>query len=501
MRILIVEDEIKIRTGLSRLISSHTSHTVIGEAKNGKEGLEAAMRLRPDLIISDIRMPLMDGLEMVEQLRTEEIPAHIVILSGYSEFDYARKALRFGVDDYLLKPLAPEDVTGLLDKIQKVLKEEKRRSVETTEGILRDLLLGGKRVEAGDLEKLKTLGGFTEDGPLYLAAGYMGDTNPRYSAALVQKWESMKRQYPDDRIYYTILENTQEMFCLFQTGISFEQLKEKLKRRVYLDAGKEDRPVWAMTLLTSFIHLNEGAEALRELYPYGMRLGYREILTSQQISQVVSSEFRYPKEMEGRFQTCICAGAGEKLLKEGGIFKEYVRNSNCKPSDYRRAYQKMVSFVENVCHEMGAEKPLQEQDYGKIISQAVTAGELEQCFDQLIHTAAAFGDKKEDIRNYTISRAIAYIREHFGDNISLEMTANHLDITPEYLSTLFNKEMGINFSTFLKRFRISQAKRLIKGTDKRIYEIAAEVGYHDPKYFNRVFKEEIGVSPGDYRQL
>ena len=109
-------------------------------------------------------------------------------------------------------------------------------------------------------------------------------------------------------------------------------------------------------------------------------------------------------------------------------------------------------------------------------------------------------NKKEDIRNYTIKKAITFIREHYMENISLDLLAEHLEITPEYLSTLFNKEVGINFSIFLKRFRISQAKRLLKGTDKKIYEIASEVGYNDPKYFNRVFKEEIGISPGDYRQ-
>ena len=108
--------------------------------------------------------------------------------------------------------------------------------------------------------------------------------------------------------------------------------------------------------------------------------------------------------------------------------------------------------------------------------------------------------KKEDIRNYAIRRAINYIREHYSENISLDMLSEQLEITPEYLSALFNKEVGINFSTFLKQFRISQAKRLLKGTDYKIYEIAAQVGYNDPKYFNRVFKEEIGVSPGDYRQ-
>ena len=100
-----------------------------------------------------------------------------------------------------------------------------------------------------------------------------------------------------------------------------------------------------------------------------------------------------------------------------------------------------------------------------------------------------------------ILRAIDYIREHYQESVSLEEIAGTLDITPEYLSTLFNREMGENFSSFLKKFRISHAKRLLKETDKKIYEIASEVGYADPKYFNRVFKEVEGISPGDYRGL
>ena len=134
MRILIVEDEIKIRTGMARLISAHTSHTIIGEAKNGKEGLEMAMRLHPELIISDIRMPEMDGLEMMEALDREGISCHRVVLSGYSEFEYARKAMRYGVEDYLLKPLAAEDVTSCWTKSRKKSGKRKRKRPEPQKG-------------------------------------------------------------------------------------------------------------------------------------------------------------------------------------------------------------------------------------------------------------------------------------------------------------------------------------------------------------------------------
>ena len=134
MRILIVEDEIKIRMGISRLISAHTQHTVVGEAKNGKEGLEMISRFHPELVISDLRMPVMDGLEMLQESVKMGNTCHFVILSGYSEFEYAQTAIRYGVDDYLLKPLAPEDVTQLLDKIQKKIDQEEAENIYPGKG-------------------------------------------------------------------------------------------------------------------------------------------------------------------------------------------------------------------------------------------------------------------------------------------------------------------------------------------------------------------------------
>ena len=124
MRIVIVEDEIKIREGMGKLIESQTDHIVLSEAADGEEGLEMILRFKPDLVITDIRMPKMDGLEMIKELSDRKMPVHVVILTGYSEFDYAKKAIRYGVDDYLLKPLAVDDVKEMLDKIEERIRKE-----------------------------------------------------------------------------------------------------------------------------------------------------------------------------------------------------------------------------------------------------------------------------------------------------------------------------------------------------------------------------------------
>ena len=204
---------------------------------------------------------------------------------------------------------------------------------------------------------------------------------------------------------------------------------------------------------------------LRKDYLYGIRMGYREILTEEKIKMLPVEEFQYPVHLENRIQTALCSESPENLKKECENFLKYTREMKCSPRYIRKTYKKMLAFLENVCHEVNqqAYKLLQNQDLEHLASEKITAGELESCFRKAVEIILESRDKKEDIRNYAIRRAINFIREHYSENISLDMLAERLEITPEYLSTLFNKEVGINFSTFLKCFRISQAKRLLKG--------------------------------------
>ena len=459
-------------------------------------------RYHPQLVISDIRMPVMDGLEMLQESVRLGNHCHFVILSGYSEFEYAQTALRYGVDDYLLKPLAPEDVTELLNKIQKKIEKEEVKNAQTTEGLLRELLTGGRNDVADICCELQENHVFAENKPIFIAAGYTGNTSLKYSQVLSSQWEKMKEQYPAMRIFYVLVEKSQEMFLLLQGDITEEEFEKKLNRRVYQNLTEEDQPVWTFAVLDKPEEMQNVVEKLRKYYLYGIRLGYRTIITEKKTENISEEEFQYPIHLENRIQTALCGTKAELIRKEADFFIDYTKEMKCSPRYIRKTYKKMLAFLEHICHEVNPEayKLLQSQDLEKAASEMVTAGELESCFRKAVDIIIESKDKKEGIRNYAIRRAINFIREHYSENISLDMLAERLEITPEYLSALFNKEVGINFSTFLKQFRISQAKRLLKGTDEKIYAIAQQVGYNDPKYFNRVFKEEMGMSPGDYRQ-
>lgn len=502
MRILVVEDEVKIRTGIAKLILTHTTHTVVGEGKNGQEGLEMILHFHPDLVISDIRMPVMDGLAMVKEAREKGAACHFVILSGYSEFKYAQKAIRYGVEDYLLKPLAPEDVSGLLDKIEKEVEQEKKASAQTTEGLLRDILQGSEENIQEKYCSLKKSEIFYAGKTIFLASAYMGDVNSEYGINLERAWKKMQGDYPQWKIISIFLENTREMIVLFQGDTAFSEMEKKLNRRVYFNLSKEDMPIWTLGEASGIEEIRDCADRLRTYYLYGIVFGYRTILTDKKISSRKNTEFLYPRQLQNMLRNAVCSESPEQVRNAADAFQNCVNSMTCEPVYIQKSYKKILAFLENVCHETNSEayRLLQKQDLERKILESFTLHEMEQCFEKSIQIIIDSKNKKEDIRNYTIKKAITFIREHYMENISLDLLARHLEITPEYLSSLFNKEVGINFSIFLKRFRISQAKRLLKGTDKKIYEIAAEVGYNDSKYFNRVFKEEIGISPGDYRQ-
>ena len=213
--------------------------------------------------------------------------------------------------------------------------------------------------------------------------------------------------------------------------------------------------------------------------------------------------FSHPIEINNRLRNGICKGNQEEIKDSAEAFLSYMREHHFTSEDVRRAFQKSYYLMGDAIHDIDP-KLYQQLNSGNLLRNlelAMTRGELERAYRDIIHIFTGNRTKREDISNYVIKKAINYIREHYQEGLTQEEISRELDITPEYLSTLFNREMGITFSAFLKQFRISHAKRLLKGTNHKIYEIADEIGYGDSKYFQRVFKEEVGISPGEYRQL
>lgn len=498
MRILIVEDEVKIRMGISKLITAVTKHEVVGEAKNGKEGLEFIIRYKPDLVITDIKMPEMDGLQMLSELKEMGISLHAIILSGYAEFDYAKRAISLGVNDYLLKPIGMEELTELLDNMeQKIAKESEEKG--TKESYLRDIYLNGDSDNTALYQKLEVCMKKKAGYVLYL--GYIGAAPITYREEFENKIKQGMEGYKDS-ITISYIDKFQEILCLVEEGEKEKKFYDFFERKIiraYLK--KEEQAVWSMMSFQRVEELSFVIKRLQELLMYGMIKNGDIILTEEAINNFKLEECVYPIELENTLKVALCGGNKKRIEQEITKFILYMREHMFSPQNIKHCYLKYTTFLSNLLQEIDKKnyEQLQKRNILKKIADARTKYEMEFILQEMSRFLQNMQEKKEDIHNYTIKRAINFIREHYMEGITLEEVARKLDITPEYLSTLFYKEMEINFSTFLKQFRISHAKRLLKGTEMKIYEIAESVGYQDPKYFMRVFKEEQGISPKEYR--
>lgn len=507
MRIVIVEDEVKIREGMGKMISTQTRHLIAGEAADGAEGLEMIRRFKPDLVITDIRMPKMDGLEMLHRLSEDSYKPHIVILSGYSEFDYAKKAIQYGVEDYLLKPLAADDVQEMIEKIEQKIKEEEARAYGLAEGRLKSVLINHEEDNETNRERLRRDCGLISGMKYCMMAGYIGVADAGYRTVVEMGVASLKEKYQELKIYLVYHKNSQTFYCLAM-GLELEdELLERYKRSFYnrmlsLYQNKTEYPIWSMSSFSDK-WISDVSESLRECLSYALVLRGEQYITEEMIANYVPEEFEYPKEIENSLKNAIYQENQERIEKETGRLEHFLNEHHFKPSDIRHTYVKSYYMAADTLRDLDQSKYEQLVNAGilRYIESAITFEELKEAFSDVVKIVSGPKARREDISNYVIKKAINYIREHYQEGLSLEEVSRRLDITPEYLSTLFNREVGINFSVFLKRFRLSHAKRMLKGSEMKIYEIAEAVGYSDAKYFARVFKEEEGVSPVEYRQM
>ncbi len=493
MNIVIVEDEIKIRNGLSRLLSSYGEHEVIAKAKNGREGLETIQSLHPDLVFTDIKMPEMDGLQMLEEIKNRQIKCHSVILTGYAEFDYAKRAITCGADDYLLKPITVDAVDGVLKSISAKISAEATRIDADPASYIRAIVSGALENNDENISKAERIFELSKDYELSFLRGY--SPNGCFNKGiLADKFKEYKGLY--------VSEDSKDLFMLFDKSVckytSDEEIISMLKRRIsVVDCLKDS--VWYVASLEGLKGLKDIALQSDKKFLYGQMTGDRIVVEN---NDIVYTDYKYSKDTEKEIEKILVNNDKEGWQKWNESFAKGFIGKAYDPYSVRIAYQSIVGFILQLAIKIWPDKgrQLRELDTSEKISRAKLLAEIEGYLDEAAAVIFAGEATRDDIHNYTILKAIAYIRENYANKISQEEVANYLSITPEYLSTLFHREMNKNFSSFVNEFRVSHAKRLLTGSNLKIYEIAEQVGFTDTKYFNRVFKDIEGVSPKEFRE-
>lgn len=504
MKIVIVEDEVRIREGIFKLLDKLGEEIeIIGEAGNGREGLEICRTKKPDLVITDVQMPEMDGLEMLKALYEEELDIKAIVLSAYSEFEYARTAMKLGVTEYLLKPVNISDFSTALANIRHQIEEDKRKkpvAVGTLEQVMRDII--GGRMDADDevAEYLQKNYGITADQKFIILCDYLGN---QYE----EEMQKEKRELVSSLSFYE--------------GINYLVLDMEYRKSLvvivysYGNAGDFERWIQYRLLqkfdASSAVGFTECSglyalpTALNDLFPYmDWNISFEKdvLISYPKITQVQTSLCVYPQDLEAQMKTAICAADHELEKKLMEKFMDSFHDGKVyDPRQIKECFVRFIWSVIEIAKDVGntGAYSLQHQKLLDSIMNAKLRSELELVCENILDILMT-REEVSGSETLTVRRAKSMIHEFYHTGITLDEISERLGITPEYLGTQFHKETGENFSTYIRNYRISKAKELLVGTGMKLYEIAERVGYADPKYFSKVFRDVTGQLPAEYRK-
>ena len=455
-KVFLVEDESIVREGLRDNIPwGQYGFEFAGEASDGEIALSRIREVRPDVLITDIRMPFMDGLSLCRIVRNELPDIKIIILSGYNDFEYARKAIEVGVERYLTKPVTRKAMAKELAELSEKLDEERHR----------DDYLFKYREEIREYEQFRVRhffetvfeGGMSVE-QIYSEAGKLGldISGPVYRLMLID---------------------------LFTTDT---------------DAQRRDDE-----RLQNLSRYRDGAEQ------YLLR--HREYIFTQWISNT------YCVIIRGDSHTVsVFAEKAVNMVRRNGEKYEGTGHFICLSDEVGRFSQlsecneQLSRFY--ICRFMGASEDLvTPENYTSVMEKAgrrearPAAGMMTGAGSGTGHGAAMeTGDAEDEaaaISAGLLEKAVSYIDEHFAEeNLSLNMAAAALDASPGYLSTLFSQKMNMTFVEYVTYRRIEKAKTILRSTREHTAAVAAMVGYKDPNYFSTVFKKTTGCTPREYRR-
>lgn len=512
-RVLVVDDEFLVRLGLRTTMDWEAhGYRIVGEASNGKEALEMFDVADPDILLTDIKMPVMDGFKLIEEARKRKRNLQIVILSHYDEFSYVQKALEFGATQYILKSEMNEQ--KLIDLLQKLSLKDKNQAVEETdikterENYLKELLFGKPADDdfmatnvmeppAGlfDDSAYMVIKGFCETSMLHEDSRKM--LSQTVGTILDKAFTDVSTVmiFYKGQLYFTSIASAKEGDCVKgaqDTVKSMQQLIRNIKQyfevvvQIGLSSlGKRER-------IPTMIGEAEQARKICFFSLQPIEVFYPEMVQGKErhirVSRSKLSSFVEEKNKKGLKEYIAGIFNELRLVRSYGTFKNAVID--------------LLSVARTICVE-------QKIDQTSSLSPAKFSYEnclvmpfidnVETYIQELYVTITDAAVNRESGYSALVQNTIAYIKNNYSKNISLSDAAEVSQVSSSYLSLIFKQETGVNFSNYLTDYRMEMAKKMLVTTNKKIYEIADEIGFSSPYYFSKVFKEYTGMTCKEYK--
>ena len=515
---LLVDDEEEIREGIRRRIGwAELGFALAGTAENGVDALELAEQLRPDVVLTDIKMPYMDGLELCRRLKPLLPAAKLVVFSGFDEFEYARQAIGMNVSEYILKPINAPELSGVLTRLREQLDGERmeRRDIETLRRryeeslpVLRELfytrLLDGAippdlaRERAARYEIDLPEGCWAA--ALVLAAGdglLLPSIRDFFQSRFSLDGCAPRTVLYNDALALLVrLEGEEQIYALTEElGRLCKLAVPLLGMTLFAGVG---RPCAGPELLHSSM---EGAAAAAD---YRVLMGEEQALYIGDLEPDRSACLTLEEADQRALASAVKLGSREQVGQLIRRQVDRVREARLSLPQSHMFFLEMLTALTRLAQTGGVElEAVFGPDFTGMVSitdfpslDAVEGWLLERA----LRLWEAMSRQRTDSAWKTVEQAKSFIAAHYGDSaLSVETLCGQLHLSPTYFSTLFKRETQKSFTAYVTEVRMEHAARLLRDTGDKTYLIAERTGYTDPNYFSFVFKRHFGLPPSRFR--
>lgn len=506
-KILLVDDEYLLRQGLKYLCSwEEEGFTIIGEASNGVEALELTKKLQPHIVITDIVMPLLDGVELIKEIKSYDAHIQIVVLSSHENFDYVKESFKFGVKDYILKPkLSPDELLPLLRNMRTSLSLESPNSNSPTVSISHILAasLSGFQNPQDYLHQLKIH--FPYDAFILVTTDFSHYCQDIQALGFIK--ETIIAPYITQYLSsfhtsdFTLSPST---YALLINGASIDLNKIISQIEALTTVLNTHIPRTQFALSQSFTSLNE----LKAIYHTNKQLltysFFFEELVILQVHLIPKKQNAVIFDFNAFYHFWDCLDSSMVKDSLSSYIKEVAENLSSDVITLKKFIENIIYSSIHYIEKMGFDissftllkitclKDIENTKYIQELLHVVTKT-INEIFIEL-------ATQSDHSQHYITEKVIGYIKENYGEQISLATVAENLHLNYSYLSSCFNNHAKESFTDCLNKIRISKAKELLLNVDLSISEISGAVGYTDQSYFGKVFKKLTGFTPSTYRR-
>ncbi len=500
--VLVIDDQHIVRTGIIKMIQDlEQDFGKIYEASNGEDALKIAKAHMPDILLVDIKMPGIDGLQFIENLKNENLNAHIIIISAYDDFRFTKKAINYKVDDYVLKPVSKDELYEILTTAKRKIEKYKHEDVHSQKKEMQyDCILFYEFLTGNNV--------FINTNNLY-AKIKLPTVNPKYRIAIfhfskVETRRIIRFKEVADREFcmshIPILSFYIDIYKKLIYVLNINDTHNCLLKNILKSISKQKSFIISCGLSETL----EGISALKNLYRQA-DIALKESIFKKSDLCAFTNIQRHLKVLINidKYKMILDALRCEKKDKADRLLDEiflWIQKEGVCAYDTQAIMLDMVNYLHMhiVCTYPKIDI-IEDARIGLKSSKSILGikSVVKRFIDNIYNHI-----KEQNLMvdtNWIINYIINYIENNYEKDISLTYISNELSMNYSYVSSLFSQKTGVQFSKYLLKIRLEKAKDLLEKSNIKIYELGKKVGFYDSKHFNKTFKKYFGITPGQYK--